>query len=168
MKKMVMFLIVLILLAGCSSNVPEKANTTNQESAKNEQQSDEQYIKVSIDSAFELLESANELKTLLVYADVENEGWQSEVEDTLMDISKATNDYMITELDMTDGQNEKFKETKAIYSEGISSFEDIIQDTRKALETYDKKALEYIRDSQLNQANSLILKAKDQLENERY
>lgn len=167
MKKLLMSLLTIGLLVGCSAKTQEKANTTNQTSVNNKQQSEDKYIKVSIESANSLTESASKLKTLLDNMDVENEEWQSNVEDSLSDISKAVNDYMLVEVNLTDGQSIKFKETKEYYSQGVMSFGDIIQDTRKALETYNKKALENVRDIQLEQANSLVSKASKQLEIER-
>lgn len=167
MKRFIYGMMAIGLLTGCTTNAPEKANTTQEKVVKNEQ-NDDQYIKVSIESANSLTSNASELKTLLDNMDVENEDWQTDVEATLLHISMAVNDYEIVELDLTDEQSVKFKETKDLFSESIMSFEDIIQDSKKALETYDKRVLEYIRDLQLNQANSLILKAKEQLETERY
>jgi hypothetical protein len=166
MKRLLVVLLALGILGGCSST-PDIQTTGTQNNAKTEQQNEDNYIKTTIESANQITDNIDKLKALFAGMDIENDSWQLDAQIALDKIGKAKTDYLLGETKLSSEQKQKYKNTISYFNEGISSLDQVDSDARKALDTYDKKVISEIS-SKLDDESAKIQKAKEQLDTERY
>jgi hypothetical protein len=166
-KKIFAGMIVIGLLAGCSTTPPKKINTVSQEDVEKEKNTEDNYIKITIESAKKIQENVVDLKDLLSNMNVNDLAWKNDVNYALMKIKSAANDYTGSEIVLSKKQLKKYEKTISNFDESVSQFHSITNDASKALETIDMKVLGEISNL-LDSANELLKKSLEQLETERY
>lgn len=166
MKRILVGILTIGILTGCSTTPPEKINTVSKADVANEKQKEDKYIKTTIESANTIQTNVNELKVLLLEMNDNDLVWKNDVKNALTNIKSVANDYALSETFLSKAKLSKYEKTSSLFGEGVSQLHSITDDGWKAVESYDKKVLGELI-GRLDPANELIKKGIEQLEIER-
>ncbi|MEH7249181.1 hypothetical protein V7114_20690 [Neobacillus niacini] len=166
MRKLLVCLLFLSLLTGCTPTSSKESSTISI-SSESKKEIEDTYIKTVIESGNRIVENKEILKSNLEVMNVHDEDWKNDVQNISFEINDAVSDYISSELDLTSSLEDKYKNTKSYFSEAVLTIGAISSDVGNALDTYDIKAFEEI-EKRLDQSTQLLLKATKELENERY
>lgn len=166
MKKILIGILAIGILTGCSTAPPTKIKTVSKIDAADEKQKEDKYIKTTIDAANTIQTNVNELIVLLSEMNDNDLTWKNDVKNALTNIKSAANDYTLSETFLSKENLSKYEKTSSFFGDGVSQLHSITDDGWKAVESYDKKILGELI-GRLDPANELIKKGIEQLEIER-
>lgn len=173
MKKFSSFLllVVLFILSACGNEEVKSEPISNENKvveSKDTITSENEFITAAADYARENDETLDQLAPKLKdFDEVEDSGWQIDINNMLMDIYMTDTTYVMKEVILSDEQVKKYESTIDAYYQSSKLLNQIIDETSAALETYDKRKLEEMKDL-IPKAKEHLDVMKTQLEEERY